>query len=59
MAQFFQFLGDPWFIAMLITLAFMGVLTLYALRNYVKDVLILALALPRAAFRKIFGPPRR
>ncbi len=54
-----EHLDDPFTIALIICLIFMGILTLYALRNYVRDALIIGLALPRAAFRKLFGPPRR
>jgi hypothetical protein len=54
-----EHLDDPWTIALIISLAFMAILTAYALRTYIRDFLILGLVLPRAAFKKIFGPPRR
>jgi hypothetical protein len=49
---------DPWFIAMVILLVLGGLLSAYAVRGYVKDWIILAMALPPAIFRKVFGPPR-
>ncbi len=54
-----QHANDPWFIALAIILVLGGLLTLYAVRGYLKDWLILAMALPPALFRKVFGPPRR
>jgi hypothetical protein len=54
-----QHADDPWFIALAITMALGGIVTLYALRGYVKETIILAMALPPAIFRKVFGPPRR
>lgn len=52
-----QFIDDPWYIAMLITLVLGGAFTVYALRTYVRDFLILAIALPQALFKKMFGEP--
>lgn len=52
-----QFIGDPWFVAMLITLAITGVVLLWALRPYLRDLIVLAMALPPAIFKKTFGDP--
>lgn len=49
--------ADPWFIAMMITLILGGLFTAYALRTYVRDFLIIAIALPQALFKKAFGDP--
>lgn len=53
-----QFADDPWFIALVITLIFTAIVTGWALRGYLRDWLVLAMALPPALFRKVFGPPR-
>lgn len=50
--------SDPWFIAMMIVLVLFGLLALYAIREYIHEWLILAMALPPALFRKVFGEPR-
>jgi hypothetical protein len=54
-----QHADDPWFIALVITMLLGGVVTLYGLRGYVKEMIVLAMAVPPAIFRKVFGPARR
>ncbi len=53
-----QYLDDPWFVALLILMVLSGLVSAYAIRGYLKEWLILAMALPPALFRKVFGPPR-
>jgi hypothetical protein len=53
-----QHVDDPWFIAMAILLVLGGIVSAYAIRAYLKDWLVLAMALPPALFKKVFGPPR-
>lgn len=50
-------LNDPWAVAMLIILIIMLLITGYALRTYVRDAIVLAMALPPVLFKKVFGDP--
>ena len=49
--------GDPWYVAMFIMLIIMLLITGYALRTYLRDAIILAMALPQVLFKKAFGDP--
>ncbi|MBA3534548.1 MAG: hypothetical protein H0T73_21730 [Ardenticatenales bacterium] len=53
-----QHADDPWFVAMAILLVLGGLVTAYGIRDYLKEWLVLAMALPPALFKKMFGPPR-
>jgi hypothetical protein len=52
-------LADPWLLALILVLVAGFFITLYALRGYIREFLILAVALPQALFKKVFGPPRQ
>lgn len=52
-----EHIDDPWFIAMAILLVVWAFVTLYAVRGYVREWIVLAMALPPAIFKKMFGDP--
>ena len=52
-----EHVADPWFIAMAVLLVLGGLLTAFGLKDYLRDILILAIALPQAIFKKVFGDP--
>lgn len=53
-----EHIDDPWFIALTVVLLLGALLAGFATREYLKEWIILAMALPPAIFRKVFGPPR-
>ena len=57
MESFLQHSSDPWWIALAIVLVLTTIVTGYAVREMVRDWLILGLALPQAVFKKLFGDP--
>lgn len=52
-----NFMQDPWYIGMLITLVVSLLIVAWAARPVYRDLLILALAFPQALFKKVFGDP--
>lgn len=52
-----NFMQDPWYIGMLITLVASLIIVAWAARPVYRDLLILALAFPQALFKKVFGDP--
>jgi len=57
MDSLLQHSSDPWWIALAITLVLTAIVTGYAVREMVRDWLVLAMALPPAIFKKVFGDP--
>lgn len=57
MEMFLQHSSDPWWVALAIVLVITTVVTGYAVREMVRDWLVLAMALPPAIFKKVFGDP--
>jgi hypothetical protein len=50
--------ADPWFIALIIVLVITTFVVLYAIRDLLRDWIVLAMAIPPALFKKLLGPPR-
>lgn len=57
MDSLLQHSSDPWWIALAITLVLTSIVTGYAVRESARDWLVLAMALPPAIFKKVFGDP--
>lgn len=52
-----NFMQDPWYIGMLITLVAFLIVVAWAARPLYRDLLIMAVAFPQALFKKAFGNP--
>ena len=52
-----NFMQDPWYIGMLVTLFISFIIVAWAARPLYRDLLILAVAVPQALFKKLFGDP--
>lgn len=52
-----NFMQDPWYIGMLITLIASVIVVAWAARPVYRDLLLLAIAFPQVLFKKLFGDP--